>query len=137
MLSVARAFVDAACQSCALDKHTTHALILASSEAVSNVIRHAHEGRLETILQLQFRLWPEFVELLVYDQGNPFDIRAVPHLDPAELRLGGRGVFLMRALMDELDCLPRDGKGNILRMIKRLGGPAAPDAPPAAKSPKP
>jgi serine/threonine-protein kinase RsbW len=88
-------------------------------------------------LQLEFRLEPNFVEILLYDQGNPFDISAVPHLDPAQLRLGGRGVFLMRALMDELECRPRDGKGNILRMIKRLGGPPQAAGGPADKSPKP
>ena len=55
------------------------------------------------------------------DEGAPFDLDAVPYLDPAELRLGGRGVFLMRTLMDELSCQPREQRGNTLRMVKRLG----------------
>jgi len=53
------------------------------------------------------------------DQGAPFDLDAVPKLDPRELRIGGRGVFLMRALMDELSCQPRGERGNTLRMVKR------------------
>jgi serine/threonine-protein kinase RsbW len=122
MLSVARSFALAVCQVCALDKHTMQAIMLSSSEAITNIIRHAHHDRPGAPLQLQFRLFPDFMELLLYDEGEPFDITAVPHLDPAELRVGGRGVFLMRALMDELSCRPREGSGNILRMVKRLPG---------------
>ena len=52
------------------------------------------------------------------DEGAPFDLPAVPEMDPAELRIGGRGVFLMRTLMDELTCQPRGERGNVLRMVK-------------------
>jgi serine/threonine-protein kinase RsbW len=120
MLSVARSFVDAACQLGALDKHTMNAIVLASSEAITNIIRHAHRNRPGAHLQLQMRLLPGLVEILLYDQGDPFDIAAVPELDPTELRLGGRGVYLMRALMDDLSTQPREGRGNVLRMIKRI-----------------
>jgi anti-sigma regulatory factor (Ser/Thr protein kinase) len=40
------------------------------------------------------------------------------------LRIGGRGVFLMRALMDELSCQPRGEGGNTLRMFKRCTRPS-------------
>ena len=49
----------------------------------------------------------------------------MPHLDPAEVRIGGRGVFLMRKLMDELSCQPRGERGNTLRMVKRCPCPRA------------
>jgi serine/threonine-protein kinase RsbW len=119
MLSVARSFVDAVGQVCDLDKTTVHAIVLATGEAVSNVIRHAHSDRSGAQLQVQCRLLGNAIEILVYDEGEPFDIASVPHLDPGELRVGGRGVFLMRALMDELSCQPREGRGNVLRMVKR------------------
>ena len=50
--------------------------------------------------------------------------QAVPHLDPAELRVGGRGVYIMRTIMDELTCQPRGERGNVLRMVKRCLCPA-------------
>ena len=42
-------------------------------------------------------------------------------MNPGELRIGGRGVFLMRALMDEVICEPGmpGQRGNTLRLIKR------------------
>jgi serine/threonine-protein kinase RsbW len=119
MLSVARAFVDAVCQVSDLDKSTVHAIVLATGEAVSNIIRHAHQDRPGALLQMRCQLLADAVEILLFDEGDPFDIAMVPHLDPGELRVGGRGVFLMRALMDELSSQPREGRGNILRMVKR------------------
>jgi serine/threonine-protein kinase RsbW len=119
MLAVARAFVEAVCHTCELDRSTTHAVILATGEAVTNVIRHAHCDCPQAAVQVQVHLGPDFLEVDVLDEGAPFDLDAVPHLDPAELRVGGRGVYLMRALMDELSCRPRHARGNILRMVKR------------------
>ena len=37
---------------------------------------------------------------------------------PLASRIGGRGVFLMRTLMDELSCERRGTRGNVLRMVK-------------------
>jgi serine/threonine-protein kinase RsbW len=119
MLAVARAFVEAVSQTAGLDRTTIHAVVLATSEAVSNIIRHAHHDRPDAHLQIQCRLRADAIEIHFLDEGAPFDIEAVPQLDPTELRVGGRGVFLMRALMDELTCQPRGERGNTLRMVKR------------------
>jgi serine/threonine-protein kinase RsbW len=118
MLSVVRAFVEAVCQTENMDRATTHAIILATGEAVTNIIRHAHHSCPEIPVHVCCRLDVETIEILLLDEGEPFDLDAVPRLDPGELRVGGRGVFLMRALMDELSCQARAGRGNALRMVK-------------------
>jgi serine/threonine-protein kinase RsbW len=120
MLAMARSFVESACLASGFDPDATHAIVLAADEAVNNVIRHAHQGRPDAVVRIHCLVRPDGVEILLIDQGEPFDIDAVPHLDPGELRVGGRGVFLMRSLMDELSCEPRDEGGNTLRMVKRL-----------------
>jgi serine/threonine-protein kinase RsbW len=125
MLPVARSFVEAACQVTGLDQATTCAIVLATGEAVTNVIRHAHRDRPAAQMQIQCHLRLDSVEILFLDEGDPFDINAVPDLDPGELRLGGRGVYLMRKLMDELSCSPREQRGNVLRMLKRHQGQTA------------
>jgi serine/threonine-protein kinase RsbW len=125
MLSVARAFVEAVCQAHGLDKPSTHAFVLATAEAVSNIIRHAHRYRPEAQFQIECRFGRDIFEVAFLDEGDPFDISAVPQLDPTELRVGGRGVYLMRALMDELTCQPRAERGNTLRMVKRRKEAAA------------
>jgi len=118
LLPVIRAFVEAVCQSGGFDADTTHAVLLATSEAATNVMRHAHQDRPEAQLQFHCFLSAQGIEIHLLDEGEPFDLEAVPHLDPGEIRPGGRGVFLMRALMDELSCRPRLERGNTLRMVK-------------------
>ena len=125
MLSVARAFVEAACQAHGLDKSTTHAFMLVTTEAVSNIIRHAHRHCPDAQFQIECRFGQEVSEMAFLDEGEPFDISAVPHLDPGELRVGGRGVYLMRMLMDELRCERRGERGNTLRMVRRPRAVAA------------
>jgi serine/threonine-protein kinase RsbW len=117
---LARNFVEELCQAAGLDKPATDAVVLATNEAISNVIRHAHHNAPSAQLQIEGRLCPDRLEIDILDEGEPFNLQAVPHLDPGEIRIGGRGVFLMRTLMDELSCQPRGPRGNRLRMVKRF-----------------
>lgn len=125
LLALARAFVAGVCQVGGFDDMTTHAVVLATDEAMNNVIRHGHQGRTDLPIQILCFLHPDRIEVHLHDVGTPFDIAQVPDMDPCELRIGGRGVFLMRRLMDELSTTPRPDQGNVLRMVKRCGPPAA------------
>lgn len=118
LLGLARAFINAVCEVAELDEMTTHAIVLACDEATNNVMRHAHQDNPDAPVQIQCSIRPGQLEIVLHDEGEPFDICSVPHMDPSELRVGGRGVFLMRAIMDELSCESRGGRGNTLRMIK-------------------
>jgi serine/threonine-protein kinase RsbW len=118
-VAVARAFVEAVCEAANLDGGVTSAAVLATNEAANNVVRHAHREQPERPWHITLRLEPEALEISVLDEGAPFDLSAVPRLDPTELRIGGRGIFLIRSVMDEVVCLPRDDRGNALRMVKR------------------
>ena len=119
MLSIARTFVESVCQARQVDRTTIHAIVLATGEAVTNIVRHAHRDCPDASFQIQCHVGPETVEVILMDQGVPFNLSQVPHMEPGELRLGGRGVYLMRILMDELSCQPLGDRGNRLRMVKR------------------
>jgi serine/threonine-protein kinase RsbW len=119
LLALARSFVEAACQAAGCDEKTTHAIVMATDEATNNIMRHAHRDHPEATIQIQCLPGPDRFEVRLLDEGDPFDLASVPYLNPAELRVGGRGVFLMRTLMDELSCQPRGERGNTLRMVKR------------------
>src|SRR5262249_8767964 len=119
LLPVARGFVEAVCRCAGLREESTRAVVVAVDEAVNNVIRHGHRCDKAMTLQIECYLAPNHLEVRLLDEGEPFDLTAVPKLDPSELRIGGRGVYLMRMLMDEVTCEPRGPRGNTLRLIKR------------------
>lgn len=119
LLAVVRAFVEGVCRVGDFEESFIDSVVLATDEATNNVMRHAHQGNVEAIIEVQCRLLPDGIEIRLVDEGAPFDLAAVPHMDPGDLRVGGRGVYLMRQLMDEVTCQPRGRRGNTLRMLKR------------------
>lgn len=119
LLGVARSFVEAVCQAGGIDRSATNAIVLAADEGINNAIRHAHQNHPQALVQIECQLLPDGIAISLHDEGEPFDLEAVPHLDPAELRVGGRGIYLMRTLMDELTCERRGDRGNVIRMVKR------------------
>lgn len=123
LVSSARGFITAVCIGRGFDTSSIEALALAVHEALTNIIRHAHQHRSEVPLEIRCYPQDDHMEIHILDEGEPFDLDAIPYLDPSELRIGGRGVFLMRMLTDELSCRPRPERerGNVLRMVKRCG----------------
>ena len=72
LLATARGFVESACQAGGFDEDATHAIVLAADEAVNNVIRHAHQGRPDAVVQIRCFLLPDGIEIHLLDQGEPF-----------------------------------------------------------------
>jgi serine/threonine-protein kinase RsbW len=118
LLPLARAFVETVCRAANFDHCFCEAVELATHEALQNIIRHAHCERLDALLEIHAFPLAQALEIRLLDEGDPFDVANVPHLEPGELRIGGRGVFLMRRLMDEVHSEPRQPHGNVLRMVK-------------------
>lgn len=124
LLGLARLFVETVCRNMEIADCFSEALQLATHEALQNIIRHAHADRSDARLEIQIQPLAEGIEIRVLDEGAPFDVANVPHLEPGELRIGGRGVFLMRRLVDELHSCPRQPCGNVLRMVKLFSSAA-------------
>lgn len=94
---------------------------LAVSEACNNVVLHAQET---DAYKVAFELDAERVTVTVIDSGGGFDVETlVPAGDEAEQ---GRGLSLMRALMDAATFTPVEG-GTAARMETRLS--LRPDSP--------
>jgi serine/threonine-protein kinase RsbW len=118
LLPLARAFVEGVCHFCHCDPCFAESVQLAIHEALQNAIRHAHGGRCDATVEIQALPLEDGLELRLLDDGDPFDVSSVPHLDPGEMRIGGRGVYLIRRLVDDLSSEPRQPRGNVLRMVK-------------------
>ena len=87
---------------------------LALSEACSNVVRHA-KGIADYSVTVAVSV--EGCEIEVRDLGPGFRVSAAPQPHDPEAE-AGRGLFLMRALVDDLQ-FTRDDDATCVRLVKR------------------
>ncbi|MCU4185440.1 ATP-binding protein [Acidiferrimicrobium sp. IK] len=102
-----------------VDRRCVADVALAVTEACANVITHARGVGHDYEVQVEFD--PDACHIRVIDTGDGFDPAAIEQAgDFAE---SGRGVTLMRALVDDLHFMPRgDGEqsGTMVHLTKRL-----------------
>src|SRR5215510_6862877 len=93
-------------------------------EGVINAFHYGNQERPEKKIYLAVDITTEKMIIHVLDEGNGFTLSDVP--DPlAEenlLSTSGRGIFLMRAFMDEFDVVKAQTGGAEIVMSKRLPG---------------
>ncbi len=105
------------------DAQDAEAITLAVGEAVGNIIKHSYHGRTDKSFVLRCKADASALEVSLIDDGEPFDPNLQASPPPDELRAGGRGLYLMKAIMDEID-YTREGASNLVRMRKLLPSPA-------------
>ena len=118
--------VNKVCESLELDDVVRAHIELCVVEAVTNSIRHAYEGESSQEVSVRIVADPHCLELFVIDSGRPVpeDRKDAPELmldeeDPDSVTEGGRGLFLIHTIMDEVK-FSRDEGVNTLRMAKQL-----------------
>ena len=94
---------------------------LALEEALTNAIRHGNQLNSRLKIRVRIRLSSAKAFLDICDQGKGFDYRKLP--DPTSkgrlYQPSGRGLYLMRKLMDKVTFYQR-GRG--VRMERRFTG---------------
>ncbi len=92
------------------------------TEALSNAVLYGNESDPRKTVNVEVCLDPEKVVISVEDQGRGFDPGSVRDpTRPENLHAtGGRGLFLIRKLMDEIEFNER---GNAVRMVLRRSAP--------------
>ena len=108
--SVARTLGD-------LDQRVLADVLLALDEAVSNAIRHGSRGG--DPVQVSVESDGEWVEMTVRDAGPTPRLPRLPAEPPPVLQTGGRGLWLILQLVDEVR-LQRIGDGTRLIMRRRV-----------------
>ena len=104
-------------------KETEDEIEIAVLEALANAVIHGNGENPDKQVHLSCRCSMDGeVSIVVRDEGEGFDSRAVP--DPTEpqglLLTHGRGLHLMRTLMDEVSF---EENGTVVRMRKRMKTP--------------
>ncbi len=124
-LRLARSVVQDFCVAVDIADRQTQSIVTAVDEALSNVMKHAYGGDHSRFVSLSCGVHDKELEFEIRDQGFPFNPldRDVP--PPNELRSGGRGLYLIRTIMDRVE-YRRDGGSNCIRLSKTLDAPARP-----------
>lgn len=98
-------------------------LELAVTEAVSNIIRHAYEGRADQVIQVEAQAMPEGVAIRLHHDGLPFDAEEVapPSFDGS--REGGFGVYIIENTVDAVQYAQDWNDRNTIHLYKRMQTP--------------
>lgn len=114
-------FVEAFCQRARLVHDMQHAIDLALTECVTNVISYAFCPDAVETVEVRLSWNGSQVEAEIIDAGRAFDPLKHPSVDisvPLEDKpIGGLGIHLMRRLMDRVSYV-REGGKNRLTMTK-------------------
>lgn len=86
------------------------------TEALANAVLYGNRGDPRKSVRVEVVLSPVRVALRVTDQGEGFDPTGIPDptLPDNVHRPGGRGLFLIRQLMDEVEY---NDRGNAVRLV--------------------
>ena len=109
-----------------LDDESVHWVSVAVRESVINAIKHGNRNDATKHVFVEFETGvnahvPELA-IRVRDQGEGFDPEAVANpLDPENLlKSSGRGIFLIRNFMDDVQLQRAPEGGMEIRMVKRV-----------------
>jgi serine/threonine-protein kinase RsbW len=101
-----------------MDNNLLFGIDLAVREAVANAIKHGNqEDETKTVLVSFSKLATAF-EIIVKDEGAGFDVSQLPDpTDPSNLlKSSGRGIFLMKNFMDEVNLTSHPSGGMVVIM---------------------
>lgn len=104
-------FIDNAKERFQLDDDIYGNIMIAVTEAVNNAIKHGNQGDRSKNVALSLTLEDGLITFTISDEGHGFDYQNLPDpTAPENLeKPGGRGIFLMKHLSDEV-AFKDDGK---------------------------
>ena len=109
-----------------LDEDQLHWVSVAVRESVVNAIKHGNQGDESKRVVVEFTPVPphdpEELVIRVEDEGEGFDPEelADPLAPENILKSSGRGIFLIRSFMDEVELQRGATRGMQIRMVKKV-----------------
>lgn len=103
-LRIIESFIDNAKEVYDLDDDIYGNILIAVTESVNNAIIHGNRENPAKCVSLSMQLAESSVRFTVEDQGDGFDYTSLPDPTSPEMleKTGGRGIFLMKHLSDEV-----------------------------------
>lgn len=104
-----------------LDEIQTNKLMVSLTEAVNNAILHGNKADAKKKVAVVCLCLPDELVITIADEGKGFKLSNVknPLEDENLLRTSGRGIFLMRTLMDKVE-YEIGKKGSTVTLVLEL-----------------
>lgn len=104
-IRIVESFIDNAKEKYELDDDIYGNIMIAVIESVNNAIVHGNNADKSKHVDLSLLFEEEQIRFVIEDQGKGFNINDLPDPTAPEnlQRAGGRGIFLMKHLADEVN----------------------------------
>jgi len=102
------------------DEDDQHRIGMSVRECMVNAVVHGNRYNARKKVHVTIVRGADRLEIVIGDEGEGFDMNALP--DPLAnenlLRHSGRGLLLIQAFMDEFEMRAREPKGAEVKMVK-------------------
>ena len=107
------------------DEDQVMQISMAVREAAVNAVLHGNAYDPEKKVKLDFERTKSELVITIRDQGKGLDLNKIPDpLAPENLlKTSGRGIFLIRSFMDEVQISPSQS-GTEIKLVKHVHGPS-------------
>ncbi len=104
-IRIIESFIDNAKEKYQLDDDIYGNIMIAVTEAVNNAIRHGNKDNSLKNVFISLSLEDGMIKFKIQDEGDGFNFHQLPDPTSPEniSKPGGRGIFLMKHLSDEVD----------------------------------
>lgn len=117
-VGVVRLAVSSAANCAGFSMEAIEDIKVAVSEACTNVVQHGSTE--ENCYEVECRIEEDKLIILVTDLCGGYDIEKYQKPCMDEPKESGLGIFIIKALMDEVDIVSRLGEGTKIQMVKYL-----------------
>ena len=95
-------------------------LAIAVTEIVGNAINHGNKRDKNKKVMVDFEYQNNTIVVTIADEGKGFNVNAIQNpLEPANLlKESGRGIFIVRTLMDNVEFFTTE-RGSVVRLTKK------------------
>lgn len=115
-VSMVRMAVSSLASGVGFDVEAIDDIKVAVSEACTNVVRHGCPG--VQCYEVTCEVCKERMIICIIDHAGGYDVTKYKEPNPEEPRERGLGIFIIRALMDEVDIFSEIGEGTKIKMVK-------------------
>ena len=103
-IQIIESFIDNAKEEFEINDDMYGNIMISVTECISNAIVHGNQSDSSKRVHLELQMEPGLLRCSIEDEGNGFDFNQLPDpTNPENLeKTGGRGIFLMKHLSDEV-----------------------------------